>query len=62
LRASEMSFLASIRTSGDEIEIVNQLLLPHITEWLKINSIEDAHEAIRSMKASPSIDEAELFP
>lgn len=45
-----MPFLTSIRTSGEEIEIINQLLLPHTTEWLKINSIEDAHGAIKTMK------------
>lgn len=54
--------LTSIRTSGDDIEIVNQLLLPHTTEWLKIDSIEDAHEAIKSMKACLNKDEALLFP
>lgn len=42
--------LTSIRTTGDRIEIVNQLLLPHATEFIEINSIEDAHEAIKSMK------------
>lgn len=40
----------SIRTDGDDIEIVNQLLLPHVVEFVKINSIEGAHEAIKSMK------------
>ncbi|KAJ7747338.1 hypothetical protein B0H16DRAFT_1555626 [Mycena metata] len=42
--------LTSIRTDGDKIEIVNQLLLPHSTEFIEIKSIEDAHEAIKSMK------------
>lgn len=49
-----MPSLVSIRTGGgtdgNGIEIINQLLLPHTTEWLSINSIEDAHEAIKSMK------------
>lgn len=45
-----MPFLTSIRTSGDDVEIVNQLLLPHVTEWVKIDSVEDAHGAIKSMK------------
>ncbi|KAH8119007.1 eukaryotic translation initiation factor 2B [Phellopilus nigrolimitatus] len=40
----------SIRTSGDDIEIVNQLLLPHVIEFVPINSIEDAHDAIKTMK------------
>ncbi|THH32281.1 hypothetical protein EUX98_g1912 [Antrodiella citrinella] len=42
--------LTSIRTSGEKIEIVNQLLLPHTTEWLPVDSIEQAHDAIKSMK------------
>ncbi|KAL5523878.1 MRI1 [Sanghuangporus baumii] len=40
----------SIRTDGDKIEIVNQLLLPHVVEFVKIDSIEDAHDAIKTMK------------
>ena len=40
----------SIRTEGENIEIVNQLLLPHVVEYIKINSIEDAHDAIKTMK------------
>ena len=40
----------SIRTDGDDIEIVNQLLLPHVVEFVEINSVEHAHEAIKSMK------------
>ena len=47
-----MPSLTSIRTSGNDIEIINQLLLPHTTEWLKIDSIQGAHEAIKSMKAN----------
>ncbi|KAG1715741.1 hypothetical protein ID866_1409 [Astraeus odoratus] len=42
--------LASIKTQGNKIEIVNQLLLPHTTEYLEINTIEEAHDAIKSMK------------
>ncbi|KAF9520984.1 hypothetical protein BS47DRAFT_1374542 [Hydnum rufescens UP504] len=45
-----MTPLTSLRTSEDEIEIINQLLLPHTTEWLPINSIPDAYDAIKSMK------------
>ncbi|KAI6026338.1 hypothetical protein BKA83DRAFT_146663 [Pisolithus microcarpus] len=36
----------------NKIEIVNQLLLPHTTEYLEISTIEEAHEAIKSMKVS----------
>ncbi|OBZ68080.1 Methylthioribose-1-phosphate isomerase [Grifola frondosa] len=46
-----MSGLTSIRTSGDKIEIINQLLLPHTTEFIEIDTIEQAHDAIKSMKA-----------
>ncbi|KZT71005.1 Methylthioribose-1-phosphate isomerase [Daedalea quercina L-15889] len=42
--------LASTRTSGGKIEIVNQLLLPHTTEFIEIETIEQAHDAIKSMK------------
>lgn len=42
--------LTSIRTSGDSIEIVDQLLLPHSTVWVKIDSPEDAYNAIKSMR------------
>lgn len=44
----------SIRTDGDDIEIVNQLLLPHVVEFVKVNSIEDAHDAIKTMKVRSS--------
>ncbi|KIM69023.1 hypothetical protein SCLCIDRAFT_812104 [Scleroderma citrinum Foug A] len=44
--------LTSIKTEGDKIEIVNQLLLPHSTEYIEINTIEEAHDAIKTMKAS----------
>ncbi|KAF7315504.1 Methylthioribose-1-phosphate isomerase [Mycena indigotica] len=40
--------LVSILT--DPLRIVNQLLLPHTTEYVQIDTIEQAHEAIRSMK------------
>ena len=42
--------LSSIKISGDKIEIVNQLLLPHVTEFLEIRTIEEAHDAIKTMK------------
>jgi methylthioribose-1-phosphate isomerase len=46
-----MTGLTSIRTSEDfKIEIVDQLLLPHTTEFIEINTIEQAHDAIKSMK------------
>ncbi|KAF9231936.1 hypothetical protein BU15DRAFT_55596 [Melanogaster broomeanus] len=45
-----MDALKSIRTDGDKIEIVNQLLLPHTIEYLEINTVEQAHDAIKSMK------------
>lgn len=42
--------LTSIRTNGDNIEIIDQLLLPHSTVWVKIDSPEDAYNAIKSMR------------
>ena len=44
------SALISIRTKGEKIEIVDQLLLPHVTRYIEINSPEDAHDAIKTMK------------
>ncbi|KAF7321710.1 Methylthioribose-1-phosphate isomerase [Mycena kentingensis (nom. inval.)] len=32
------------------LRIVNQLLLPHKTEWIEVTTVQDAHEAIKSMK------------
>ena len=49
---AEISLPLSIRTDGNDIEIVNQLLLPHVVEFIPIKTIEDAHDAIRSMKVS----------
>ncbi|KAF8894040.1 hypothetical protein BD779DRAFT_1435233 [Infundibulicybe gibba] len=45
-----MTPLTSIRVSEDKLEIVNQLLLPHTTEFIEVNTIEEAHDAIKSMK------------
>lgn len=44
--------LVSIKVSEDplKIDIVNQLLLPHVTEDVSICNVQDAHEAIKSMK------------
>jgi len=57
-----MAGLTSIRTSGDsKIEIVNQLLLPHITEFIEIVTIEQAHDAIKSMKVVLPLLLREMF-
>jgi hypothetical protein len=54
--------LTSIRTSEDsKIEIVNQLLLPHITEFIEIVTIEQAHDAIKSMKVVLPLLLREMF-
>ncbi|KAH9931065.1 eukaryotic translation initiation factor 2B [Epithele typhae] len=45
-----MAPLTSIRTNEGKLEIVNQLLLPHTTEFLEIKTIDDAFDAIKSMK------------
>ena len=45
-----MAPLISITSSDDKLEIVNQLLLPHTTQYIQINTIEEAHDAIKTMK------------
>jgi methylthioribose-1-phosphate isomerase len=45
-----MSPITSIRISNGKLEIVNQLLLPHTVEFLEIDSVEAAHDAIKTMK------------
>ncbi|KAG8814725.1 S-methyl-5-thioribose-1-phosphate isomerase [Serendipita sp. 401] len=42
--------LTSIRTEGDSIEIIDQLVLPHTISWISIESPQGAYEAIKSMK------------
>ncbi|KAI0266841.1 hypothetical protein BC834DRAFT_873794 [Gloeopeniophorella convolvens] len=42
--------LTSIKLTDDRIEIINQLLLPHTSEWLVIDTVEEAHDAIKTMK------------
>jgi methylthioribose-1-phosphate isomerase len=44
------NLLTSLRTDGDKITIIDQLLLPHQEKWIEIESIEAAHDAIKSMK------------
>jgi methylthioribose-1-phosphate isomerase len=45
-----MAPLTSIRISNGKLEIVNQLLLPHTVEFLEINTVAAAHDAIKTMK------------
>lgn len=52
MNMTDISLPLSIRTEGNDIEIVNQLLLPHVVEYIPINSIGDAHDAIKTMKVS----------
>ena len=47
-----MAAISSIRISGDRIEIIDQLLLPHTQEWIEIDNVEKAYQAIKSMKVS----------
>ncbi|CAE6471780.1 unnamed protein product [Rhizoctonia solani] len=44
------NLLTSLRTDGDKITIIDQLLLPHQEKWIEIDSIEAAYDAIKSMK------------
>jgi methylthioribose-1-phosphate isomerase len=55
MAAAGLRPLTSIKTSDDNIQIINQLLLPHTTEWLVIDTIEQAHDAIKTMKVSATI-------
>lgn len=55
-RIQIMNALKSIRIlDQDKIDIVNQLLLPHTIEYVQIQTIEQAHDAIKSMKVRPSL-------
>lgn len=56
-----MAAISSIRASGDRIEIVDQLLLPHTQEWIEIDTIEKAYEAIKSMKVRHSSQDSRLI-
>lgn len=47
--------LVSISTFGNDIQIVNQLLLPHVVEFVPINSTDDAYDAIKTMKVRPLV-------
>jgi len=47
---TERMALTSIKTEGDSIQIIDQLLLPHTEEWISIDTTNDAYEAIKSMK------------
>jgi methylthioribose-1-phosphate isomerase len=42
--------LVSIREGPNSLEIVDQLLLPHTIRYIRIESIEQAHDAIKTMK------------
>lgn len=44
--------LVSLRTSNGKLEIVDQLLLPHVTQYVEIRTIQDAYDAIKSMKVT----------
>ncbi len=52
--------LTSIKTSDDKIQIINQLLLPHKTEWLAIDTIEQAHDAIKTMKVGATSSQKDV--
>lgn len=42
--------LTSIKTDNEKLEIINQLLLPHSIQYETIETIQQAHEAIKTMK------------
>ncbi|KAF8529784.1 eukaryotic translation initiation factor 2B [Hysterangium stoloniferum] len=42
--------LVGLKTDGDKIEIIDQLLLPHVKKYISITSTDEAFEAIKSMR------------
>jgi methylthioribose-1-phosphate isomerase len=48
--------MTSLRVGDDSIEVINQLLLPHEIQWDSCDSVEDAYDAIKSMRVSPRGD------
>lgn len=36
------------------VEIVDQLLLPHELRWERVETVEGAYDAIKTMRVSPS--------
>ncbi|KAJ9107368.1 hypothetical protein QFC21_000818 [Naganishia friedmannii] len=42
--------MTSLRVDDDSIHVVNQLLLPHEIQWDACESVEDAYDAIKSMR------------
>lgn len=52
-RCSVMT-LEAIRYRSGSLQILNQLLLPHQTVYDEIRSVQDAYEAIKSMKVRSS--------
>ncbi|KAK7687175.1 S-methyl-5-thioribose-1-phosphate isomerase [Cerrena zonata] len=49
-KSKDMAPLTSIRISEGRLEIVDQLLLPHTTTFLPVETIENAHGAIKTMR------------
>ncbi|KAJ9110575.1 hypothetical protein QFC20_002904 [Naganishia adeliensis] len=42
--------MTSLRVEDDGIHVINQLLLPHEIQWDACESVEDAYDAIKSMR------------
>ena len=42
--------LVGLRTDGEKVEIIDQLLLPHVKKYISFETIDDAFEAIKSIK------------
>ena len=54
--------LEAIRYRAGSLQILNQLLLPHQTVYDEIRSVQDAYEAIKSMKVRSSFLFLHPFP
>jgi methylthioribose-1-phosphate isomerase len=47
---NEMSTLESIVYDGVSLRIIDQLLLPHVTVYLDVNTVQDAYDVIKKMQ------------
>ncbi|KAL7295254.1 hypothetical protein TKK_0011391 [Trichogramma kaykai] len=52
-----MSLLQAIKWSEGRLQILDQLLLPHVTKYIEIGSVQDGYDAIKNMqvRGAPAI-------
>lgn len=44
--------IVGLKVDGDDINIIDQLQLPHVKTYISINSPNEAYDAIKTMKVS----------